>query len=70
MQEPKNSCAVTEKTNDTDGSDVLAVDKIEWKPVSKKQTNDRSKPRFRNRARCLAKILTQREYREKKRHGS
>lgn len=29
IQDPKNSCAVTENTNDNDRSVVLAVDKIE-----------------------------------------
>lgn len=40
IQEPRNSWAVTEKTNDKDSSVVLAVDRMLWNPVSKKHTMD------------------------------
>lgn len=42
MQDPRNSCAVAEKTNDRESNAVLVVDKIEWKPVSKKLTGNMS----------------------------
>jgi hypothetical protein len=44
MQEPRNSCAVTEKMKERDIRVEEAVERMEWKPVSKKQTEGRFQP--------------------------